>query len=112
MKEFEIILRRLEENLIAVVRCESNASNQDEVMKKISKGVTTWIRCFEKGQNLWRYTCEDLNIGDLTGEVSDKNSPLHKLLSNNGIENLTISVYGTADSPSEYTYDTVLVEGM
>lgn len=110
MKSHEIVLRRVSENRIAIVNCESYLQTQELVMKAISKAVTHWVKTTDEGKEKWENSSHDLNIADLSSMTPDYFwSSLAKPLAKQGIYNLEIKLYGDDDYPESYNYDTVLV---
>lgn len=106
MKSHEIVLRRVSENRIAIVNCESYLQTQELVMKAISKAVTHWVKTTDEGKEEWENSSHDLNIADLSNLISDY---LNSSLAKQGIYNLEIELYGDDDYPESFNYDTILV---
>ncbi len=115
-KSHIIILPRREENLIAIVRCDCRVDSNNEVMNKIVKAVTKWVENTTEGSQHWKLSSCDFNIADLSSVMLYSRDEAFRSLSpfliEEGIYNLKIDIFGDADSPSNYTYDTVLVEGL
>ena len=106
MSSHEIILRRVSENRIALITCDSHLKTQELIMKAISKAVTHWVKTTKEGMNEWILSSYDLNIADLSNLTADY---LNSSLVKQGIYNLEIDLYGEDDYPEDFTYDTVLV---
>jgi hypothetical protein len=93
------------ENMVVVkFKHKKSLVNPYQVFKAFKTGITRWVENTEKGQNLWNYTCEDLNIGDLLGEYGNKE--LNKFLSIEGIKSWK-PIYELVDQ-EEFSYDKVL----
>ena len=108
-----IILPRREENLIAIVRCDCRGSI-NEVMNKIVTAVTNWVKDTVEGAEAWTFSSEDFNIADLSSELCHPESRkvIAPFLTEQGVYNLEIDIFGDSDAPANYNYDTVLVEGL
>jgi hypothetical protein len=109
-----IILPRAGENRIAVVNCSCKGSN-NEAMNAIVKGVTAWIEKTDEGKVAWSRTSEDYNIADLEIDLecnTEGSTELSSFLAEAGVYNIEIQIFGDSDYPSNYTYDTVLAEGL
>jgi hypothetical protein len=72
------------ENMV-VIQLEHNKclTNQRQVLDALTKGITKWVENTQEGQELWKYTSEDLNIGDILSY--HKNKTLIKYLKKEGI---------------------------
>lgn len=112
-KSHIIILPRREENLIAIVRCDCRVETHNEVMDKIVKAVTKWVNNTPEGEHAWYMSSEDFNIADLSSELfsHEDRKCIIPYFTEEGIYNLEIDIFGDADSPSNYNYDTVLGQG-
>jgi hypothetical protein len=75
-----------------------------DVFDAFRGGITQWVEETEEGKNLWNYSSEDLNIGDILGE--NKNKTLSKFLLERGIKKWK-PIYELVDQ-EEYSYDKVL----
>ena len=109
-----IILPRHGENRIAIVKCDYRGS-LTEAMGQIVKAVTKWVKETDAGQVAWAGSCEDLNIADLESIIfGDLDTSINFCTYLNEFEvyNLDIELFGDSDCPVNYTYDTVLVEGL
>lgn len=116
-KSHVIILQRSGENRIAIVKCDCRVETSDEVMDRIVKAVTKWVQETVDGENAWEICSEDFNIAYLEAIVVDSirneiSDTIFPFLIAEDIYNLEIDLYGSSDCPSNYTYDTVLVEGL
>ena len=106
MKSHEIVLRRVSENRIAIVRCESYLAPQELVMKAIAAAVTHWVKTTDEGKHEWEMSSHDFNIADLSNLSADY---LNSSLAKQGIWDLKIELYGEDDYPESFNYDTILV---
>jgi len=108
-----IILPRMGENLIAVVKCDSRGEEKD-AMKSIMKAITEWVKTTYYGKIAWEHSAKDFNIADLSSVVyhtrSEECKSLISFLNDAGIYNLEIDIIGTGDYARDYTYDTVLAD--
>lgn len=95
---------RIENMVIVQFKHKKSLKNTHEVFKAFKTGITNWVENTKEGENLWIYTSEDLNIGDLLGE--HKNKELNKFLFVEGIKSWK-PIYELVDE-EEISYDKVL----
>jgi len=95
---------RVENLVVLKITHSPKISGPKEVFEALCKGITSWVEETEHGKNLWQYTCEDLNIGDILGEHKDKK--LAKYLKIQGIKKWK-PIYELVDQ-EEISYDRVL----
>ncbi|MCK5613853.1 hypothetical protein KAR91_68955 [Candidatus Pacearchaeota archaeon] len=114
VKSHTVILPRREENLIAVVKCDCRADSNDEVMDKIVRAITEWVKKQPSGKEAWMLSANDFNIADLSVELDypQNRADIAPFLTEEGIYNLEVDVFEDSDSPVNYNYDTVLVKGL
>jgi len=112
MKQYEIIMSRPGEGRIAIVKCKSEYTRQDDVIKALSNAISDWGNKTEEGKAEWRMSSGDFNIGDLSMVVgshpSQAFSTLVPFLDKAGIYNLFVDTYGS-DDICGYPYDSVLM---
>ena len=82
-------------------------SKQFAFLDAVKRAVTFWINHSPKGKELWVYSVEDLNIGDLSSYLGDKQLIL--ALNAEGIFNFDVSIVSEGECSSTWNYDTVLV---
>jgi len=93
------------ENLVVVqFSHKKHLKTPYEVFKAFTNGITKWVEETEEGKDLWLYTAEDLNIGDLLSHSDTKT--LNKYLEAEGIEKWK-TAYELIDE-EEISYDKVL----
>lgn len=93
------------ENLVVVKFSHKVSLNTPYlVFKAFTKGITNWVENTHEGKNLWKYTCEDLNIGDILDQHNNKE--LSEFLSVEGIKKWK-PLYELVDQ-EEFSYDKVL----
>lgn len=74
------------------------------VFSAFSKAITKWVESTKEGQDLWHYTSEDLNIGDILSSGSNKK--LNHFMNKEGIKKWK-PIYELVDH-EEFSYDKVL----
>jgi hypothetical protein len=104
-------LPRPGESLFAILTVEvargARINTADQAFKAIQKGVTQWVKETEEGKKLWKYSSNDMNIGDLAGnEITPE---LRKYLLAAGIEHLDIEIVQSNDEECSYHYDSIIV---
>lgn len=97
-------INHIENMIIVKFKHKKSLVNPYQVFKAFKAGITRWVENTQEGQNLWNYTSEDLNIGDILGE--HKNEELNKFLSLEGIKKWE-PIYELVDQ-EEFSYDKVL----
>lgn len=75
-----------------------------EVLNAFTNSITKWVENTQEGKDVWSYSSQDLNIGDILGEY--KNPMLNKYLCAKGIKNWK-PIYELVDE-EEVSYDKVL----
>lgn len=95
------------ENLV-VIEFLHNASlkSPQKVLEAFEQAITLWVETSPKGQEAWKNSCEDLNIGDLLNETWDKS--LEDLLKKEGIASWRC-LYELVEG-EEVSYDHVLAD--
>jgi len=83
-------------------------SRAADLYRQISAAVMRWVRQTESGQEAYRQSSEDYNVGDLAGDLGDPE--LTHLLVAHGVLDLTIDVLSSDDAQGDWTYDTHLVD--
>jgi hypothetical protein len=59
-------IERFEPTTIALIKVATEGNmTRDEVVNAIIKMVTRWVDETKDGADVWKESCEDLNIGDL-----------------------------------------------
>ena len=58
----------------AIVSCEQtqDVNTVEKMLERIKNAVTDWIKVTKAGMEMWEYSSEDLNIGDLSTGYTDK----------------------------------------
>jgi hypothetical protein len=113
MYDHIVVVKRTEENLIAIVSYQTKSDKHlspDDIMDLLVKSITEWVSNTEDGKAAWKSSCEDFNVGDLSAFT--RYTSLLGYLHANDIWNLDVNIVGNGDCPTNYTYDTVLVDGM
>jgi hypothetical protein len=104
--------------VVAIIHSEY--ANPSEVMEHLRKAVTAWVQETDEGKKVWKYSSEDLNIGDIADEIDGfffvgpgkpkKPRPAHSIdsyLQQNGFQSIELIQIGTCTMIS---YDRVLVD--
>ena len=65
---FEKMLR-IDAGIIVTVWYPSD--DQDKILSALKSAVTKWVKGTLNGKAAWQYFSEDLNIGDLAGDLED-----------------------------------------
>jgi hypothetical protein len=93
------------ENLVVIrFKHKKRLHTPSDVLKAFCKAITTWVEKTEEGKSLWRYTSEDLNIGDILS--FNENKSLTPFLKTEGIKSWK-TIYELVDQ-EEVSYDKVL----
>lgn len=87
-------------------RCIGVGRHDAEVKAALTAATTNWINTTEEGRNLWSYSCEDLNIGDLASSSAFQDEAFLAALRERGVEYVDCFVGGCDDATP---YDEVLV---
>jgi len=90
---------------LMVVEITTHIEDPKDVLKALINGVTSWVRNNTKGRQCWVSSCEDLNIGDLSGYENDP--LLQRQLRIAGIEKLQFVT--SLSEVNHVRYDMVLV---
>jgi len=108
MPSKRLIVRRLyyKEALFAVVDVETKLETEREILDAVIKGCTKWRDNFEKGRDMWEYSGQEFNLGDM-GVSMDED--LRNCLKEFGIEDIEINVH-PQDESTCWFYDTVLMQ--
>jgi hypothetical protein len=110
MKYETIVIREDRESVANVTANVINESLLDnsKFLEALIRAITNWMKCTDKGKKAFEYSSEDFNIGDLSSYLEDAN--LKGLLYEQGISDLTVSIYTCAESNPNWVYDTHLFD--
>lgn len=78
-----------------------------EVFAALKRAVTKWVATTDEGKNVWEWSSQDLNIGDLHAYDAFDDRTLQMLLAEEGL--LFKSLEG--GQGEEFAYDAVLSDG-
>jgi len=95
-----------EVSTVGVLLLRTAIEQDAEVKQALMAATTHWVNTTEDGRKIWRYSCCDLNIGDLACSSAFQSPAFLAALQERGVEYLDCIVVDTTDA---LAYDTVLV---
>ena len=84
-----------------------DTTSSEELLKRIRRAVTSWVKETEEGRHEWKLSSEDFNVGDLSTCYNDVE--LQARFRREGIVSLSIET-NVHDACRAWQYDTVLVD--
>lgn len=94
-------------SMVGLLHVGTTLETDQEVKAALKAATTHWVITTEHGRSLWRYSCEDLNIGDLASSRAFQDATFLAALRERGVEYRSCFVGVCSDALS---YDEVLVE--
>ena len=80
----------------------------DQLLDAVRDSVTEWVATTKEGKEAWEASSEDFNIGDLANEDI---SPISKMIrKKHGYRIVSIEAHSTDAVPSDWTFDSILVD--
>lgn len=95
-----------EVSTVGVLLLRTAIEQDAEVKQALMAATTHWVNTTEDGRRIWRYSCCDLNIGDLACSSAFQSPAFLAALQERGVEYLDCIVGDTTDA---LAYDAVLV---
>ena len=103
MKKVKFIAKRTNENVIAIISCESKHTDVNVIVSNIRKAIMSWTKEDEEGEKALNYSCNEFNFGDLAMYQDDETLPSY--LEREGVLNLNVELLNCLETVN---FDTIL----
>jgi len=104
MNTLELVFTRSEGmrgiTTLAIIQLEcAETMNRQQALEALVRSVSDWVQSTAPGREVWRASCEDLNIGDLASYGIDGLTPF---LNKNGLLDMAFLYVGGVEQAIPY----------